>query len=124
MSYPVPSSCPVCQSKLVIQELHCDHCDTTLQGRFEASRLSHLNTEQLHFVEIFLKARGNIKEVERELGISYPTVRNRLEQVVEALGYKPEKVSEEKSKRQELLDQLYQGELTPEETLKRLKDIT
>jgi hypothetical protein len=124
MNYPIPQACPVCQSKLIIQELHCHHCETTIKGSFEASRLVSLTSEQLSFVEVFLKARGNIKEVERELSISYPTVRNRLEQVVEALGYKIEKPSSEKNIRQELLDQLYNGEISAEEVLVRLKDLS
>lgn len=84
MTFKPPNDCPVCASKLVIRELACDHCETTINGRFDTTRLGSLNDEQLTFVEVFIRARGNIKEVERELGISYPTVRNKLEQIISA----------------------------------------
>lgn len=122
MTHPIPQQCPVCQANLVVQELHCDHCETTIRGRFEATRLASLSEEQLKFVEIFLKVRGSIKEMERELSISYPTVRNRLEQVVEALGFQSEQLPMDKSRRQEILDKLNRGELSPEEALKLLND--
>jgi hypothetical protein len=122
MKYPIPQQCPVCESKLIVQELKCDHCQTSIKGRFETTRLASLSEEQLRFVEIFLKVRGSIKEMERELNISYPTVRNRLEQVVEVLGYQPQKISVEPSRRQEILNQLDQGEITSEEALKLLNE--
>jgi hypothetical protein len=83
--------------------------------------LQRLNREQLEFVEIFIKCRGNIKEVERELGISYPTVRNRLEQVIESMGYPAQKLNPEESKRRkEILERLNRGEISTEEALKYL----
>lgn len=124
MKHPIPQQCPVCTSKLVVQELKCDTCKTTITGRFETSRLAALTQEQLKFVEIFLKVRGSIKEMERELNISYPTVRNRLEQVVEALGYKQEYTDSERAElKQEILNQLDRGEISSEEALKRLGQI-
>lgn len=124
MKHPIPKQCPVCHSKLVVQQVGCDHCHTIITGRFETTRLAALNQEQLKFVEIFLKVRGSIKEMERELNISYPTVRNRLEQVVEALGYKQEYTDSERSEvRQEILNQLDRGEITSEEALKRLGEL-
>lgn len=121
MSYPIPNPCPVCEQPLQITELHCKHCDTTVRGRFSTSGFHRLSKEQLEFVEIFVKSRGNIKEVERELGISYPTVRNRLEQVIEAMGYPAQQLHPEESKRRkEILDRLNRGEITTEEALKSL----
>jgi len=121
MSYPIPNPCPICRNPLVITELHCDHCDTTVKGRFTTNSLQRLNREQLEFVEIFIKCRGNIKEVERELGISYPTVRNRLEQVIESMGYPAQKLNPEESKRRkEILERLNRGEISTEEALKYL----
>lgn len=122
MKHPIPQQCPVCSASLVVRELHCDHCETTIKGRFEATRLAGLNEEQLKFVEIFLKVRGSIKEMERELSISYPTVRNRLEQVVEVLGFHRERIPLDKSRRQEVLDQLDRGEISSEEALKILNE--
>jgi hypothetical protein len=85
--YKMPGSCPVCGGKLDITSLSCRNCSTAITGRFESCRFCRLSPEHLSFVEVFVKNRGNIKEIERELGISYPTVRNRLDQVIAALGY-------------------------------------
>jgi hypothetical protein len=122
MRFPIPQQCPVCQSTLIVQELKCDHCETLIKGRFETTRLASLNEEQLKFVEIFVKVRGSIKEMERELGISYPTVRNRLEQVAEVLGYQAQQVPIEPNRRQQILKQLDQGEITSEEALRLLSN--
>lgn len=125
----MPSRCPVCSEEMVVTRLRCTHCDTAIEGTFEVSRLSQLAREQLEFVEIFLKSRGNIKEVERELGISYPTVRGRLDTVIEALGYRVEPAPAEETtrakqmKRKEILDALNRGELSSEDAVKLLKGI-
>ena len=69
------SRCPVCDGQLEPVKLRCSSCELTVEGRFPAFRLSLLSPEQQQFVEAFLASRGNIKEVEKELRISYPTVR-------------------------------------------------
>ncbi|HYG60448.1 MAG TPA: DUF2089 domain-containing protein [Symbiobacteriaceae bacterium] len=123
------SRCPVCSEELVVTRLRCNHCETAIEGTFEVSKFNRLSKEHLEFVEIFLKSRGNIKEVERELGISYPTVRGRLDAVLEALGYRVDPVVAEEvtrgkqTKRKEILDALNRGELSSEEAIKRLKDL-
>ncbi|HWI63576.1 MAG TPA: DUF2089 domain-containing protein [Symbiobacteriaceae bacterium] len=123
------SRCPVCSEELVVTRLRCQHCETTIEGAFEISRFARLSKEQLEFVEIFLKSRGNIKEVERELGISYPTVRGRLDTVLEALGYRvepavAEEVSQAKAnRRKEILDALNRGDLSSEEAIKQLRTL-
>ncbi len=115
--------CPVCTHSLNVTELHCHQCHTSIKGNFSVSRLARLHEEQLKFVEIFIKCRGNIKEVERELGVSYPTVRGKLENVIEALGYRPEKVTHISSqKRKEILDRLDRGEISADEALKQLNE--
>ncbi len=125
----MPNRCPVCTEEMIVTHLRCPHCETGIEGTFEVSKLARLAKEHLEFVEIFLKARGNIKEVERELGISYPTVRGRLDSVIEALGYKidPGAVDETNraklTRRKEILDALNQGELTSDEALKMLKTL-
>jgi hypothetical protein len=121
MSYPIPSPCPVCSHPLHITELHCEKCATTVRGRFTTNALHRLSREQLDFVEVFIKCRGNIKEVERELGISYPTVRSKLEQIIEAMGYPAYKPNSEESKRRkEILERLNKGEISTEEALRIL----
>jgi hypothetical protein len=82
----VIATCPVCSHELSITRLHCDRCATTLEGDFSVGRFGRLSREQLALLESFLRSRGNLREMERELGISYPTVRNRVEALVRALG--------------------------------------
>ena len=82
----VIATCPVCDHRLEVTRLHCAECDTTLEGRFSVGRFGRLNREQLGLLETFLRARGNLRDLERELGISYPTVRNRIEALLKALG--------------------------------------
>src|SRR3984893_6924104 len=83
---PLLLKCPSCNGDLAVSKLHCDSCDITVEGDFSIPALLRLNRAQLDFVEVFLKNRGIIREVERELGVSYPTVRARLDEVLEAIG--------------------------------------
>lgn len=119
MSYKILSKCPVCNSNLTAVKLKCKKCNTIIENDFELSKFSYLNSEQLNFIEVFIRCRGNIKDVERELGISYPTVRGKLEDVVGALGYTPLKVKE--GNNSEIIDRLEKGEITAEEAINLLK---
>jgi hypothetical protein len=87
MPHDVISTCPVCASELAVTRLHCRSCGTTLEGDFSVGRFGRLNRDQLALLESFLRSRGNLREMERELGISYPTVRSRVEALVRALGF-------------------------------------
>jgi hypothetical protein len=89
MPHDVISTCPVCASELAVTRLHCNSCGTTLEGDFSVGRFGRLNRDQLALLESFLRSRGNLREMERELGISYPTVRSRVEALVRALGFGP-----------------------------------
>jgi hypothetical protein len=84
--HPVPTACPVCNNQLTVTKLHCHHCQTSIEGQFSLGMLHKLTAEQLRFVETFLVCEGKINRVEQELGLSYPAVRARLQEVVEALG--------------------------------------
>ena len=84
--HDVIATCPVCAGELAVTRLHCAECGTTLEGRFGVGRFGRLDKDQLALLESFLRARGNLRDMERELGISYPTVRNRVEALVRALG--------------------------------------
>ncbi|HEX2194026.1 MAG TPA: DUF2089 domain-containing protein [Candidatus Limnocylindria bacterium] len=86
MPRDVISTCPVCERELLISRLHCRNCGTALEGEFGVGRFGRLSREQLALLESFLRARGNLKEMERELGISYPTVRGRVDALVRVLG--------------------------------------
>jgi hypothetical protein len=87
--HDVISTCPVCANELAVTRLHCRSCGTTLEGDFSVGRFGRLNRDQLTLLESFLRSRGNLREMERELGISYPTVRSRVEALVRALGFGP-----------------------------------
>ena len=89
MPHDVISTCPVCSSELAVTRLHCRSCGTTLEGDFSVGRFGRLSREQLTLLESFLRSRGNLRDMERELGISYPTVRTRVEALVRALGFGP-----------------------------------
>jgi hypothetical protein len=86
MARDVISTCPVCEGELAITRLHCRTCGTALEGEFGVGRFGRLSREQLTLLESFLRSRGNLKDLERELGISYPTVRGRIEALLRALG--------------------------------------
>ena len=86
MVHDVIATCPVCSGELTIARLHCRSCGTGLEGEFGVGRFGRLDRDQLSLLESFLRARGNLKEMERELGISYPTVRARVDALVRALG--------------------------------------
>jgi hypothetical protein len=121
---PMLGQCPVCGGKMYVARLQCNSCNSTLEGRFDTCRFCQLNPEQLLFIEVFLGARGNIKEVERELGISYPTVRSRLDSVLQSLGYKTDQAAEEdRRSRQEILEAIDAGEMTVEQATKILKEM-
>ena len=85
MVHDVIATCPVCSGELTITRLHCRSCGTALEGEFGVGRFGRLDREQMRLLESFLRSRGNLKEMERELGISYPTVRGRVEGLVRAL---------------------------------------
>jgi len=120
MKKTVIGTCPVCASKLKVAKLHCHSCSTSIEGDFELDKFSYLSKDQKWFVEVFVKNRGNIKEIEKEMGISYPTVRRNLDQVIEALGYRNTPKVESIDKKS-ILERLDQGEITSEEALKLMQ---
>ncbi|HEX2627240.1 MAG TPA: DUF2089 domain-containing protein [Candidatus Limnocylindrales bacterium] len=130
MPHDVISTCPVCAGELAVTRLHCRSCGTTLEGEFSVGRFGRLTREQLTLLESFLRSRGNLRDMERELGISYPTVRGRVEALVRALGFGPRADSDEAAEdaaaaaaadtdpaaaRQQILERLGRKELTAEE---------
>ncbi|MFA5340616.1 MAG: DUF2089 domain-containing protein [Clostridia bacterium] len=115
----VPSQCPICEGELIITDMVCKNCKTHISGEFYTTKLAKLDPNQLEFVEAFIKCRGSIKEMEKELKISYPTVKSRLEIVAKTMGYNDEK--QEDDTRMKVLDSIEKGEMTVEEALKILK---
>ena len=120
--YPVPTECPVCHDDLLVTRLVCRNCGTGLEGRFTMERLFQLTSEQLHVVELFLRCEGKINRMQEELGLSYPTVRNRLVEVIRALGYETgEERKVEEDHHQEILERLARKEISSEEAFRILQ---
>ena len=86
MPHDAIATCPICSGELAVTRLHCRSCWTTLEGDFNVGRFARLSRDQFALLESFLRSRGNLKEMERELGISYPTVRARVDALLRALG--------------------------------------
>ncbi len=128
MGNEVIGRCPVCHEAMEVSELQCPACRTRISGRFDLCKFCKLEPEQREFAEVFIKNRGNIREVEKELGISYPTVRNRLESLVRAMGYSVpsgDGSSEEErtEQKKDIIDKLSRGEITPQEATRRLRNL-
>jgi hypothetical protein len=121
--YPVVGKCPVCGDTLAVTRLHCRGCDSTLEGQFSLGRFYQLSPEQLAFVETFIRCEGKLTRLQDELGMSYPTARARLTDLIRALGYEvreePEPVSSEE--RKAILERLASGEIQPEDAVELLK---
>ena len=121
---PIPSPCPVCGDEPVVTRLDCDACGTRIEGRVRLGRYARLTAEQLAFLDAFVRNRGIIKDVEADLGISYPTVRARLDELIRALGYPahpdPPERAEEPADRRRILEALRDGRITPDEAARRL----
>jgi hypothetical protein len=119
-----PGKCPICGQDTEVTTIYCNDCGTKIEGHFHLCRFCRLTEEQKLFIETFVKCRGNIKEVEKRLGISYPTVRNRLEDAVNALsfgqydGVQEDQMSE---RRTEILELLDKGTISVEDALNMLK---
>ena len=86
MPHDAIATCPICSGELAVTRPHCRSCGTTLEGDFNVGRFARLSREQFALLESFLRSKGNLKEMERELGISYPTVRARVDALLRALG--------------------------------------
>lgn len=95
MPHDAIATCPICSGELAVTRLHCRACGTTLEGDFNVGRFARLTREQFALLESFLRSKGNLKEMERELGISYPTVRARVDALLRALGLGDDEASED-----------------------------
>ncbi len=121
------NKCPVCQSDLVITRLYCVNCDTTIEGHFasEHTPFGHLTPEQMQFLLTFVRCEGRLNRMEDEMNLSYPTLRNRLTEIVRALGYEPGKeeppVQLSPDDRRQILEMLDQGTISWEEAQARLR---
>ena len=145
--YRAPHKCCVCGQKLTVTRLSCEECGTTMEGRFTGCRFCSLSPEEELFLLTFLKNRGSIKDVERELGISYPTVRAALDNLIASLGLTDAHAEEETAEceddpppkassksrrrtdpdnaaaRKDILRMLSEHKITADEAAKRLKEL-
>lgn len=123
-----PGHCPTCNEQLGIRELGCAHCGTTVRGNWESNPFQRLNTDQQAFLILFVRSRGNLSEVERALGVSYPTVRAKLEELINALADASADSSEAGSdapvSRREILDRVARGEIPASDALEILRRST
>jgi len=121
--YTAPTECPVCHDDLLVTRMVCRNCGTALEGRFSLGPLFRLTPEQRHFIEIFIRCEGKLNRVQEELGLSYPTVRNRLEEVIRAMGYEVgEREETSDQRRQEILERLARKEISAEEALQLMEE--
>jgi hypothetical protein len=130
----VIATCPVCEGELQVSRLRCTTCGTAIEGQFSVGRFGRLSREQMYLLESFLRARGNLRDMERELGISYPTVRNRVEALVRALGLADDSAAPaplaaadtaEATLRRQVLERLARHEITAEQAAAELSsDVT
>ncbi len=120
--------CPVCGEAMTITRLHCRACDTALEGAFTLGRFAALNTEQMDFLEVFVRCQGKLNWVGDELGLSYPTVRGRLNELIRALGFElleePPAETRQRSvqQRQAVLEELAAGKINAEEAITLLQN--
>ena len=118
--------CPVCGERLTVARLHCRACSTSIEGQFDAGPLGRLTVEQVAFVETFVRCEGKLNRMEREVGLSYPTLRSRLADVIRQMGYAvgPDAQPLSDDERHQILDSLAMGEIDSAEAMRRLEGET
>ena len=136
--------CPVCEGALKVTEMSCVACDTRIQSSFDPCKFCTLPADHLSFLEVFLRSEGNLSRVEKELGVSYPTVRNRLTSALAALGLTSDSGSEQQpalpltpshqadaptpeesaARRKQALDSLARGEMGAEDVARVLRELS
>ena len=119
----MPTVCPVCDDRLEVTRLHCRNCDTKIEGYFETGRMGRLTPDQVNFVETFVKCEGKLIRMEQELGLSYPTLRSRLNEVITQMGFEVGPAAPEisEAERHQILDDLANGEISSEEAMRMLE---
>jgi hypothetical protein len=120
-----PVVCPICGAALTVQRLHCSSCDTVLEGHFTASRLANLSPEQTEFLVTFVRCEGKLNRIEQEGGWgSYPTIRNRLHELIRSLGFEPgrdESPDLSEDKRRTVIEDLDSGRIKPADAMRLLR---
>ena len=120
----VPAQCPHCGGPLEVREVVCHQCDTQIRSHYHLSPFDRLDPDKRRFALLFLRAAGNLREMERLLGVSYPTVRKKLDEVIEALGgpvTAADPAADGGSPRRQVLELVRQGRLSVDEAIARLR---
>ena len=122
----LPTKCPLCGGEISVTRIYCADCDTTIEGRFVGGPFSQLTRDQLNFIETFIRCEGKITRMEIEIGLSYPTIRNRLQEIIRALGYEPgggeEPTRLADEERQKILEDLDKGRISADEAMRLLQE--
>ena len=136
MTQQMPSKCPLCSGALEVTETSCLDCQVQMRGHFALTPYRNLDAEQTRFLETFLRCRGVIRDMEAALGISYPTVRARLDALLSALGFDsgpyaeapppapPMTAAQKAARRKEILAAIENGTLDADAGLNALQNLT
>ncbi len=124
MNKKIIGNCPVCNANLTVSVLKCNECNTSIHGEFSLSRFDYLTPSQQEFALVFIKNSGNIKLIEKELNISYPTVKKNIDEIIKALGFEKINILEsDKMTKEEIYKALKNGEIDFDEAEELLKEI-
>ena len=113
-------NCSYCGGELHIEKLRCKGCNIAIEGEIELPRLARLDSEDRDFIELFVTLSGSLKDMSKQLGISYPTVRNRLNRIIELL---TQEISRDQMHRKEILDKLEKGKIKAEKAINLLREL-
>lgn len=125
--HPILGTCPVCGDTMTVTRLHCRSCETTVDGQFAIGAFDRLTPEQLTFAEVFIRCEGKLNRVEKELNLSYPTLRARLAEIIRAMGYEvgqeegADAVTVSDDERRRILDDLASGKIVSGDAVKMLR---
>ncbi len=121
----VIGKCPICGQELTVTRLNCAYCGTEIGGQFALGRMYRLDADEMRFVEVFIKNRGNAYRVGEELDMPYSAVRSKLTEIIRRLGYEPAAEAKEEAavtaRRKSVLDDLAQGKISSDEAVKLLQ---
>jgi hypothetical protein len=124
--HTLPSACPFCGGAISVTRLHCQDCDLTIEGRFTSGPFARLTAEHLDFIALFVRCEGKINRMEAELGLSYPTIRSRLQEVIRAMGFEPGGDDagrpRPEGERQNILEELDAGRISVEDAMRLLQE--
>ena len=126
--HPVFGKCPICGQEMIVTRLECRSCGTDISGQFSVGRLNRLSSDDLEFVETFIKNRGNAYKVGEELALPYSTVRARLTDIIRAMGYEPPAEPKDETsssvapeKRRTILEELSHGKISADDAIRMLQ---